>query len=95
MAAVELSRAAVEDLERLISTHSLPQDARERVGRSLKPLERFPLLGAQLGGRLAGLRFLIGPWRWMILVYEVLDGGDRVVVSVQDGRSSRAVTTDR
>jgi hypothetical protein len=40
------------------------------------------------------LRFLIGPWRWVILVYEALDGGERVVVvSVQDGRSSRAVST--
>lgn len=39
MARVELAQAAVEDLERLIHTHSLPPDTKERVKRSLRPLE--------------------------------------------------------
>ena len=96
MAAVELSELAVEDLERLIRTHSLPADTRERVRRSLRPLEQFPLLGGELGGRWEGLRFLLGPWRWMILVYAVFDEDGRVVVvTVQDARSSRASTADR
>ena len=49
MARVELAQAAVEDLERLISTHSLPPDTRERVKRSLRSLEDFPYIGAPLG----------------------------------------------
>lgn len=96
MARVELSDAAAEDLTRLVHTHSLPADTRERVKRSLRPLERFPLLGPELGGRWAGLRFLLGPWRWLILVYVHIESEDRVVVvTIQDGRSSRAPTAGR
>lgn len=91
MARVELSTAAVDDLARLIRTHSLPGDTTERVKRALRPLERFPLFGAELGGRWAGLRFLLGPWRWMILVYVYFPEDERVVVvSIEDGRSARA-----
>ena len=90
MARVELSAAATEDLERLIRSHSLPADTRDRVKRSLRPLARFPLIGPALEGRWTGFRFVLGPWRWMILVYVSLDADDRVViVTVQDGRSSR------
>ena len=89
MARVELAAAAVEDLDRLIRSHSLPPDTRERLKRSIAQLERFPLLGAELKGRWSGLRFLLGPWRWMILVYVYLEDDDRVVVvTIQDGRSS-------
>jgi plasmid stabilization system protein ParE len=85
---VEVSEAAAEDLARLIETHSLPANTRERVKRSLRPLERLPLLGAALGGRWQGFRFLLGPWRWMILVYVYLEEEDRVaVVTIQDGRT--------
>ena len=81
--------AAVEDLDRLIRSHSLPADTRERVKRSIAPLERFPLLGAELGERWSDFRFLLGPWRWMILVYVYVEDEDRVVVvTIQDGRSS-------
>ena len=93
MARVELSAAAAEDLERLIYTHSLPADTKERVRQSLAPLERFPMLGAELGGRWSGFRFVIGPWRWMVVVYVYFEPDDRVVVvTIQDGRSSRAPT---
>jgi len=89
MARVELAAAAVEDLERLIRSHSLPSDTNERVKRSIAALERFPLMGASLDGRWSDFRFLLGPWRWMILVYVVLDDDQRVVVvTIQDGRSS-------
>jgi plasmid stabilization system protein ParE len=91
LARVELSETAAADLARLIRSHSLPSDTRERVKRSLRPLERFPLLGAELGGRWRGLRFLLGPWRWMILVYVYFEDEDRVVlVTIEDGRSARA-----
>ncbi len=90
MARVELSAAAVEDLDRLIHSHSLPGDTRARVRSSVRPLERFPLLGAKLEGRWSDLRFVLGPWRWMVVVYVYLDTEDRVViVTIQDGRSSR------
>lgn len=59
--------------------------------RSIAPLEGFPLLGAQLGGRWTGFRFLLGPWRWMILVYVVLDDDRVVIATIQDGRSSSFV----
>lgn len=96
MARVELSEVAVEDLERLIVTHSLPADTKERVRRSLSALERFPRLGAELGGRWAGMRFVLGPWRWMVVVYVVIPNDDRVVVvTIQDGRSSHAASGRR
>ena len=91
MARVELSEAAVSDLARLTATHSLPADTPNRLKRSLRPLERFPLLGASLGGRWTGFRFVLGPWRWMILVYVYLEEDDRVVVvTIEDARSATA-----
>ncbi len=88
MTRVEVSAAARDDLERLIASHSLPGDTRERVQRSLRHLERFPLLGPALGGRWERFRFLLGPWRWLILVYVYLEEDDRVVVvTIQDGRA--------
>lgn len=96
MARVEVSAAAVEDLRRLTVTHRLPSDTNERIRRSLRALERFPLLGTELtGGGWDGLRFLLGPWRWMVVVYEVYDGERVVVVTVQDGRSSQSATDTR
>ena len=57
----------------------------------LRPLEQFLLMGPGLSGRSDGFRFVLGPWRWMLLVYVVLDDQQRiVVVTIQDGRSSAA-----
>ncbi len=94
MAAVQLARAAVEDLDALIRSHSLPADTRARVARSLRPLERFPRMGQALSGRWEGFRFLLGPWRWMLFVYVYLETEDRVVVvTIRDARSATSVTT--
>jgi len=93
---VELALAAVEDLDGLILTHSLPPDARARVARSLRALERFPLLGPTLTGRWEGFRFLLGPWRWLLLVYVFIESEDRVVVlTIHDARSSASATSTR
>ncbi len=93
MARVELAQVAVEDLDRLIAALSLPADTRERVRRSLEPLGEFPRLGPELTGRWQGTRFVLGPWRWMLLVYEHIESEDRVVVlTIQDARSSSAAT---
>jgi plasmid stabilization system protein ParE len=96
VARVELAAAAVDDLDELVADHPLPDDTRARVARSLRPLARFPLMGPALSGRWEGLRFLLGPWRWMVLVYEFIEEEDRVVVvTVQDARTSTAVTGSR
>ena len=96
MAAVIVSPTARKDLERLIRSHSLPANTIERVRRSIEPLRSFPLLGAQLHGRWADFRFVLGPWRWMIIVYHWDEAADRVViVTIQDGRTAAAVTTPR
>ena len=94
MARVELAHVAVEDLDRLIAILSLPADTRDRVRRSLEPLAEFPRLGPELTGRWQGTRFVLGPWRWMLLVYEHIGSEDRVVVlTIQDARSSSAATS--
>jgi len=93
VARVELSRTATQDLERLIRSHSLPRDTRDRVKDSLRHLATFPLLGPELHGRWSDFRFVLGPWRWMIFVYVYFPEEDRVViVTIQDGRSSTFAT---
>lgn len=94
MAEVRLSAVAVEDLERVILTHSLPADTKARVARSLEPLSRFPLLGRELEGRWSPFRFILGPWRWMLILYIYDEPGDVVlIVTIQDARSSSAATS--
>jgi hypothetical protein len=96
VASVELARVALEDLDVLIRSHSLPSDTRSRVARSLRALERFSLMGPALGGRWEGFRVLLGPWRWMLLVYVYLEDADRVVVvAIEDARSSTSASTTR
>jgi plasmid stabilization system protein ParE len=91
LARVEVSGSAADDLERLIRTHSLPKNTRQRLKRAVRPLGRFPRLGPELGGRWSGFRFVLGPWRWMLVVYVHLETEDRVViVTIQDARSSTA-----
>jgi hypothetical protein len=94
VARVELTARAIERLDRLIITHSLPADTYARAYRTLSPLERFPELGREVGGRWNRLRFILGPWRWMLIVYAYDEGSDLVsVLTIQDARSSAAVTS--
>jgi plasmid stabilization system protein ParE len=91
LARVEVSGSAADDLDRLIRTHSLPKNTRQRFKRAVRPLARFPRLGPELGGRWSGFRFVLGPWRWMLVVYVHFETEDRVViVTIQDARSSTA-----
>lgn len=94
MAKVIVTATARLDLDQLIRTHSLPATTRERVKRSLEPLRHFPLLGAPLHDRWAGFRFILGLWRWMIIVYHYHPDSETVaVVTIQDGRNARAPTS--
>lgn len=94
MARVTLSPAAVEDLDRLIITHSLPRDTRARVQRSLRALEQFPRMGPELRAAWSPFRFVLGPWRWLLMVYVYDEDSDLVVVvTMQDARSSSAATS--
>ena len=96
MATVVVAPTAVADLTRLLATHGLPADTIARFKRSVAALATFPLLGAQLHGRWTGYRFVLGPWRWMLVVYDYDETLDRVaVVTIQDSRASQAATTDR
>lgn len=91
---VQLSATAAEQLDALIRTHRLPANTKTRVAKVLRPLARFPEMGAMLepGTPSPGLRLLLGPWRWMLIVYTVLEGRV-VIVAIEDARNSNAVTT--
>lgn len=96
MARVVVTAAARGDLDELIRTHSLPADTGSRLARVLDPLARFPRLGAELGGRFAGRRFILGPWRWMVIVYRWYDDRDLVaVLAIVDARSAGSPTAQR
>ena len=93
MARVVVTPRAVADLRALVQTLGLPANTLERVQRSLRMLERFPLAGRALTGRWEGTRFVIGPWPWMILVYLHDPDDDAVyVVAVHDGRNASSAT---
>lgn len=95
MATVVLAPTGVEDLDRIINTYTLPESTRARVRALLQPLADFPRLGAALIGPWHGLRFLVGPWPWMLLVYIHDEKMNRItVVTVQDARSARAATSE-
>jgi len=95
LAKVVVTPTAAEDLRRLIESHSLPADTISRFKRAVEPLALFPRMGGPLEDRWAPLRFVLGPWRWMIVVYTFDEQEDRVaIVTVQDGRSARAATSD-
>ena len=76
-----------------MESHSLPPTTTDRFEASIRPLADFPLLGQALSGRWTGYRYLLGPWRWMIIVYEYDEDQDLVaVVTLQDARSDRSPT---
>jgi hypothetical protein len=98
MARIEWSESAVSALDQLVLSHSLPPETRDRVRGSLRPLERFPRLGPEIAVLADGLelRFLIGPWPWLVLVYVYDEVEERVVVvSPEDGRSATSTIVRR
>lgn len=96
MARVVVTHAAAHDLRELIRTRRLPENTIERVKRSIRPLEDFPQLGAELGGTFAPRRFLLGPWRWMIVIYRFYAESDiAAVLAIVDARTSMSPTVHR
>ncbi len=96
MARVVLTASAFADLDELVRTHRLPPDTRGRVAASLRPLADFPELGGRLGGTFAPRRFVLGPWRWMIVVYRFDEHADLVaVLAIVDARSSNSPLANR
>ena len=88
MASVIVTPTAQRQLDTLIQTHCLPESTRARFAQSLQQLRQFPLVVAPLPGRRPELHFVLGPWRWMIVVYRYYEDADQVrAISVQDARS--------
>jgi plasmid stabilization system protein ParE len=96
MARIVVTETARADLRAMILSHSLPNSTVERVRAALAPLAEFPRLGPGLEGRWRELRFILGPWPWMLIVYAWDETADEVaVVTIQDARSARAATGER
>jgi hypothetical protein len=91
-----VTESAARSLAELIDSHSLPADTPDRIRRALEPLERFPLLGPALESATPEVRFLLGPWRWLVIVYAFRESDDLVaVLTFEDGRSARSPTSRR
>lgn len=96
MTSVLVTRSAADDLRGLIRSHRLPGNTVERLQRSLRALEDFPELGSPLSDSFAGRRFLLGPWRWMIVIYRFYPDRDIVaILAIVDGRTSSSPTANR
>ena len=96
MTRLVVTETAARSLAELIDSHSLPVDTRDRVRRTVEPLTRFPLFGPALDPEAPQLRFLIGPWRWLVIVYAYREADDTVaILAFEDGRSARSATAKR
>lgn len=96
MAQVIVTPRARRDVDEAIPALNLPDDTWTRIVRSLRVLETCPLAGPELAGRWAPVRFVLGPWSWMILPYRYEESSDLVyVVAMHDGRSATSATTTR
>jgi hypothetical protein len=96
LARLIVSPRSRRNLDRLIQTLSLPATTVARFDDSIRPLAAFPLMGPALSGRWSRYRYILGPWRWMPIVYEYDEDRDVVaIVTVQDARSEQAPTATR
>lgn len=78
----------------MIDAYELPTGTRKRVARSVAHLAEFPDSGSPLEGKHEDLRFVLGPWSWMLIIYAQLD--DLVAITtIEDSRTVTAATADR
>jgi len=93
MARVVVAERARKDLAELILTRSLPADTRSRVRSSIEPLASFPQIGRLLTGRWRGFRLILGPWRWMLIVYLYDEPTNTVaILAIHDAREVSSAT---
>jgi hypothetical protein len=96
VAQVIVTPQAQRDVNEAVAGLSLPDDTWSRVARSLRVLETFPLAGAELGDRWGPIRFVLGPWSWMVLLYRYDESSDRIfLVTMHDARSATSATASR
>jgi hypothetical protein len=96
MARVVIARRARSDLSRLTADRHLPADTTDRVRRTLSQLETFPLVGRRLTGRWHAFRLVLGPWPWMLLIYQYDETTETAtVVAIHDPRTASAATSGR
>jgi len=96
VAKLVIAPAAASDLAVLIRELKLPSDARLRVRTRLRQLADFPESGEELTGRWQGFRYILGPWRWMLIVFVYDKDADQVnIVTIQDSRAARSATSHR
>ena len=91
MARVVVTQTAQSDLGELIRSRKLPASTSDRVRAQLRTLTTFPLLGRELEGSWAPLRAILGPWPWMLIVYDHDPRAGLVtIVTIADTRTAAA-----
>ena len=91
MATVFVTPTAADDLQELTNELHLPGDTCSRVRSRLGQLAQFPESGEELTGRWQGFRYILGPWRWMLIVFVYDRAADQVhVVTIQDSRAGKS-----
>ena len=96
MTRVVVTEAAARSLAALIVSHSLPPDTAARIRRTLALLEQFPRLGPVVHSAMPEVRFLLGPWRWLVIVYTYRETDELVaILAFEDGRSANSATLGR
>lgn len=79
----------------MIGRYELPTDTRSRVAKCVAHLGEFPDAGSPLGGEWSGYRYVLGPWHWLLIVYEHVETDLVTIVTVEDVRSGSAATAGR
>jgi hypothetical protein len=89
VAQIVITPQARRDVDEAMSALNLPADTWSRIARTLQVLETFPLAGSELEGQWASMRFVLGPWSWMILLYRYDEPSDHAfVIAMHDARSA-------
>lgn len=94
LAQVGFTPIALAQLDQMVDAYELPASTRKRVALSVAHLAEFPDSGSPLEGRHEDLRFVLGPWTWMLIIYAHLD--DLVAITtIEDSRTANAATAGR